>query len=465
MPAPRHQALSLLVAACALAGVACGSSAPALDFPDSTPPREASADVPVAPPEASTPRDARDAGDATADAWLDAARDAADATADTSDAPFEAAAHALALINGNGGPVLAHPTIVTVTYANDPQRVAAEQTSSYLATSPWLSAVGAEYGVGLGINVNLELPGSAPTTIEDSAIQALVQSLVVSMMAPDPDGGVTATEVSGSLDGGTVDGGPDGWNGLGDSGPPVRMPDAIYMMFFPSTTAVTWNGVNMCSFSGGGYHGQTALQAGGQAFAYAVITECASGGVNFITAVSHELIEAATDPSLGDPAYYLTDPYSPWATVGGEVGDLCSFLAPQWSEGGFAGIQRVYSNASAKAGGDPCLPSSAPYYGTDVEPPSAQALAAGTSMVYGVNGWSTGPVGNWKLSTSIYTASPSGFQPTVSLSATSMNNGGVATLTVGVQSGAASGSYSLLLLYSYNTQADYTTTLVEVYVP
>jgi hypothetical protein len=380
------------------------------------------------------------------------------------DGPFVTAPHSLPTIPANGGPVFSHPLLVTVTYANDPERSFVEGLGAYLPTSPWLSAVGAEYGVGLGSSANVELPGDAPATISDSEIQALVESLVSAGTAPDPEAGVLARQLFPSSDGGPVDAGPDVSDGGGDGASSVEIPRAIYMMYFPRTTEVTLEGSSLCEVSGGGYHFQTALASHGQAFSYAVITRC-STRAELVQSASHEFIEAATDPSAGDPAFSITDPLDPWSYFGGEVGDLCSLLQPQWTEGGYSGIQRVYSNASAAAGGDPCLPSSSPYYGTSLNPSEGLAIFAGSKATVAITGWSTGPVEDWTVSAVNYIASPLGFAPVFEVPTTTMNNGGTATLTVSVPAGSQSGSFALGLLYSLKSPTEYTSSLVEVYVP
>jgi hypothetical protein len=384
----------------------------------------------------------------------------------TPDGAFESASHTLSTIPNNGGPVLAHPLVVTVTYADDPNRSYVEGLGAYLATSPWLSTVGAEYGVGTGSSKNVELTQNAPHAISDAEVQALVESLVHAGTAPDPEAGVVGAQVAPDPDGGAIDAGADAWDGVGDAGPPVEMPEAIYMMYFPATTAVTAFGAPLCQESAGGYHAQTALTSFGQAFAYAVVSRCpASSQADFTKVASHELIESATDPSSGSLAWAISDPNNPWWYFGGEVGDLCALLEPQWSEGGYTGIQRVYSNASVAVGGDPCLPSSSAYYGTTLTPSEAVAINAGGTATFTIAGWSTAPVDDWRLKAISFTAQPASFKPVFDVSQSKLNNGGKATLTVSVPAGSTSGSYALGLVESSGKATDYTTTLFEIYVP
>ncbi len=313
--------------ACILASSACGSTGtshladtlPDASAPDSSPPDGAPAAD--AAPETSSPGDA------------------------PSDGPFHEAPHAFAAVPNGGGPILAHPTLVTITYADDPQRPFAESLGAYLVQSPWLTAVGAEYGVGLGTHVSVELKDDAPSSIDDTAIQKLVESLIVAGTAPAPSGGTvvptwTAPPTGDAGSPGGDDGGSDaGADAEAGASTAVLIP-AVYMLYVPTSTTETVDGMKLCDWSGGGYHSQSQGSFHGQTFSYAVVSQCPNSGglVGLQQAVSHELIEACTDPSPTAPAYKITDSYSVWSALGGEVGDLCALIEPQWSEEGTPGF-------------------------------------------------------------------------------------------------------------------------------
>jgi hypothetical protein len=84
-------------------------------------------------------------------------------------------------------------------------------------------------------------------------------------------------------------------------------------------------------------------------------------------APTHELIEASTDPyPLATPAWAGADP----AHIGdrGEVGDLCDAGGKIGEVGGFPMfgtiVERVFSNARAAQGHDPCIPDlGVPFFG------------------------------------------------------------------------------------------------------
>jgi hypothetical protein len=102
--------------------------------------------------------------------------------------------------------------------------------------------------------------------------------------------------------------------------------------------------------------------------------------------MSHELVEAATDPFGADPfgqdvGWYGFDArhfaYAYFNVLQGEVADVCQFEAPSYYAGSAPFpylLQRIWSNSSAAAGHDPCIPAPAgPYFNvtpldlTDVE--------------------------------------------------------------------------------------------------
>jgi hypothetical protein len=85
--------------------------------------------------------------------------------------------------------------------------------------------------------------------------------------------------------------------------------------------------------------------------------------------------------------------------------------------------------------------------------------------MFTVAGWSTAAVPAWNLSAEAYLSQPSSFTVTTSISATTMNNGQHATLTVTVPAGTASGSYATLLVGSAQSQLNYNYSLVGVQVP
>lgn len=424
------------------AGAACGGSEAARGTDGGPADGQSPVDAKVVPPDAPVhPGDggAPDGGGpGDSGGPGDAAKDAAP------DTGWVEAPHSLPIVTPNGGPVLSTPLLVTITYADDTNRAFEEALGAFMPTSTWLTTNGKEYGVGAGTSANVELPDDAPATIDDTGIQSLIASLITAGSAPDP----------------LADAGAD-------AGPYSQ---AVYVYYVPPTTNVTYGSSTLCQISSGGYHFESSAQVNGHTFAYAVVSPCPNGlpvaaPENLVWAASHEFIEACTDPyPLTAPGYVMLDPNQPWADIGGEVGDLCTFVFPQAAEGPYTALQRVYSNAAAKAGADPCRPSPGTAFGADVEPQAFVSLAAGQSTTFQVTGWSTAPMAPWSVSAYPYAVQGSA-SPTAVLGTTTLQNGETTTLTVTMPAGTAPGTVVDVYVTSAVGNLDYSTAVVGVTVP
>jgi hypothetical protein len=300
-------------------------------------------------------------GDAAADGGVDAASDAsaADAAADVDNgAPstnYPAPHPPLpTLTNADHGPVLTTPHVYLVFYPGyTPATITDLQSfAQKVGPSTYWPATTHEYGVGaITYAGTITLTGqTAPTSIASTDIQTWVASQIQSGVFGTPD------------------------------------PQAIYTIVYPSSTMIsqpnpvsTLLPASQSCTNFGGYHDNVAVSAadGGAAqnYAYAVIPTC-TGSVQDLTAViSHEWIEASTDPFLtssgvfsisGGPqsAFFTVDTnHSIWAVLGGgEAGDLCEPEAPDVyytpPDIGYE-VQRTWSNLSAAASHDPCVPATA----------------------------------------------------------------------------------------------------------
>jgi hypothetical protein len=142
-------------------------------------------------------------------------------------------------------------------------------------------------------------------------------------------------------------------------------------------------------------------------------------GINFLTfALSHEIAESATDPT-GSSWTSTNWAASAWATagegaIGAETADMCEFqpdVVYTEPRSGFE-VTRIWSNAAAAAGHDPCSPlqpGEGPYFTADPMPPDGTqaapfAYTSGVSIPPGGEATipvvlrSDGPVGEWQLS-------------------------------------------------------------------
>ncbi len=325
-----------------------------------------------------------------------------------------------------------------VTYAGYPYDV--KSYMGELVQSSWLSTVGADYGVGLGAVTGAVVldggPSGGPAAISDSEIVSLLTHLIL-------DGGV-----------------------------PALTENTVYVLAFPENTVVSDDlGTSCVNF--GGYHNRFML--GDTWVPYSVIPTCGSYPGSEITvedmvglALSHEFIEAATDPvrTTTVAGYHFLDPNDPWTYSGGEVADLCVqaplYFAP---DGGFV-AQTVWSNSAAALGtGSPCVPASAgeTYYNVDVEPQTMVVLDAGSkaqTATYTITGWSTAPTADWIVYPSPIagTIDPNQLNPLVNGTyQINLNNGQTATLTLTVPGGTPSGGYAAVAIFSATTpnQVDY----------
>lgn len=289
----------------------------------------------------------RAAPDAAADAGVDmGVEDSGDNGAPSTDYP---AAHPPLpqLVNGMHGRVLTAPKVYLIfypSYAPEPNLQAFTQA---MTTASYWPMATSEYGIG-----NLAYGGTIDLT--DAPPQTIAQADIHTWMGTQIKNGAF--------------GAPD--------------PQAIYTIVYPQATTITQPNpvspilgtVNSC-VAFGGYHDNVSVMtgdAGTTSFAYAVIPTC--GALDTLTAtLSHEWVEAATDPEVtaagtftlvGGPnsAFFGPDAdHLIWSLLGGgEAADLCVPEGPRiYIKPPDLGrtVQRSWSNVSAQASHDPCVPS------------------------------------------------------------------------------------------------------------
>ncbi len=265
---------------------------------------------------------------------------------------FAEATHAAPpqVVKGAGN-VLAAPTVVPIFFANDPAQPTLEQFLGQLAPSSYWTATMGEYGIGaIKVAPSIVSQDTPPTTDTD-----LETWLTTNFPTPDPS--------------------------------------TIYTVFLPGGVTLTQGGSAKSCIAFGGYHSETSA-----GLVYALIPRClpqpgsTAGQLDETTgATSHELIEAASDPHpFSAPGYERLDSdyYVMNRTPGGELGDMCEYVETAFQPllGSFV-VQRTWSNASAMAGHDPCVPAPAtPYVGAAPEMPEMIMLTtrSGTITTPGV---------------------------------------------------------------------------------
>jgi hypothetical protein len=270
---------------------------------------------------------------------------------------------ALPQVHDQGGAIVVAPEIVTVTFAGDAMTADLQSFGRTLASSSWWNTVRAGYCGGAGDRCVGDGPPGTSVVVMDAPAASYTDSA---------SGGPSSLQdwLSGAIAAGTLPK-PDA----------NSVTNTIYALYFPATTAVSFDGQQSCVNLGfNGYH--NSMAAGSQQVVYAVIDECDPLPPQFPSAkpitvlqnttltASHEIIEAATDPvestdSTGKTSYgyYLdiTDPDTwGWIDVaGGEIADLCvdqfGLGQDETADGAFT-VQRIWSNVQASGSGDPCNP-------------------------------------------------------------------------------------------------------------
>jgi hypothetical protein len=134
--------------------------------------------------------------------------------------------------------------------------------------------------------------------------------------------------------------------------------------------------------------------------AYAIMPRCSNSLNELTLAASHEFIEAATDPMVSSPTYYMQNQL--WAFLGGEVGDLCVSYSgdDSYQEGKYI-VQRSWSNKAAAASHDPCVPAptGTPYF--NLAPAAGQdqlSMKVGDSKTITLTGFSDAAMDDWAVS-------------------------------------------------------------------
>jgi hypothetical protein len=235
------------------------------------------------------------------------------------------------LVN-NGGNVLATPEIVTITWKGEPNADGFEKFADALGPSDYWKQTTSEYGVGPATSTmtdHIRLADAPPASLKDSDIPVFLQTHL----------------------------------GAADGVLPAPNGNQIYIFYIPSSTSFSLQGTEVCNSGVGGYHENTT--AGGKAVAFAVVPQC--GGMDETTlSASHELAEAATDPypMSNRPGYSgFDDDHLAWEffqQFQSENGDACEFYREAPMDGTPYGVpfttQRTWSNASAAAGHNPCVP-------------------------------------------------------------------------------------------------------------
>jgi hypothetical protein len=242
----------------------------------------------------------------------------------------------------SGGRVVLHPKLVPVVFASDPLAADVDTLFAAFATTTYWGDMVAEYGIAKPV-------AQAPIHVTDTLPASVTDVDVGNFLA-------------GKLDG---------------THPEFAAPDedTFYVLIYPPGTAITLTGYGTSCKEFHGYHDEVALPSK-LTVPYAVVSRCDSipeapvTGVQYVSAVmSHEILEGLADPfPFTGPAFQSTDDdHLAWMFItGGEIGDMCALQGDAFvTPADFPySVQRMWSNAAAKAGHDPCIvqPKGEPYF-------------------------------------------------------------------------------------------------------
>jgi hypothetical protein len=305
-------------------------------------------------------------------------------------------------IRSAGEPVLTAPRVVPLLFAGDPLAGQIGDFASKLGPSAYWAAVTAEYGVGAAT-------ATPPVVLNE---------------VPPP--AMTSDDVA-------------AWLGakLGAPGGALPAPDdeTVYVVFYPATslTQIGPFGSSIVTCPGpGALHDPLPLPSGATP-KFVAVSRCASDpslqGIDAVTAAATAaLVATVTNPQTTSPlSFGYVDPDfdgSAWNEVTGAViPELPTFCAIQPHSSfkdaalGYT-VPRSWSNASAQAGHDPCVPApEGPYFvaapvlhgGTETWSPLAPtatiytlgvSLAPGESKTIELRLYSDAPTAEWTLSAS-----------------------------------------------------------------
>jgi hypothetical protein len=315
----------------------------------------------------------------------------------------------------NGGINMTAPIIVAITWNSDPSQAYYDTFADELGGTSYWNKTSSEWGIGpvVGGTVNhVHIATAAPTTLADSDLQSLVTT----------NAGVAGT----------------GW--------PAPTPNTIYAFFLAPGISLNLGSQgggsgDACSEGVGGYHDQ--VNVGAITTAYAVVDSCNLGitstaAQQTTASMSHEINEAASDPQPNSNAggvigfdnnsfafdYFMLPLIQSFSA---ENGDACEIYQSSFYEDIETTpapfdywVQRIWSNTSAAAGHDPCVPvSAAPYFNvtgldlqtvnvnipaqltgttTQQQPTKGYKVLAGTTGTFQVGFYSDAATAPWKIS-------------------------------------------------------------------
>ena len=327
-----------------------------------------------------------------------------------------------------GGPVLTAPVVQPIFFASAMDTATEPYIEGFLpalASSTYWPTVVDEYGIG-ALTVMPSIVSMDPVPTKDSDM---------------------VTYLAGQLDGMHA-----GW-------PLADTKQTTYMVTLPENYG--YDGA--CS-SFAGYHSE-ASNGMTTGFSYAIIANCGgSDALDQVTdTISHELVEAATDPKvISAPAFETVDQeHIAWSrAAGAELADMCEWSTSESDRlvGNYL-VQRIWSNAAALAGTDPCVPAAPGMYynaapelgevpvGSSAVPTLGVQIPTGSAKDITFHLFSDQPGSAWDVA-AIDGAELFGDEPSLEIeygSVYSGSNGGLVTILVNRKKAAPKGGNLLFV--------------------
>jgi hypothetical protein len=352
-----------------------------------------------------------------------------------------------------GGGLLISPQIVTVTFKGDSLAADLESFGDSITQSQWWTDVTAEYCMpSPAACITAGTPSPRPHVVLQAA----------------PEGTITDDSTRVLITGGIASGQL-----------PAPTPGTLYVLYYPPSSQLETSLGDALFHHGeqcqtvGGFHSALPAAANptsGGPIPYAIVFECPAGDrftsiLDDVTfSAAHEIVEAATDPGAGAASTGFALPDSnPWASyAGGELADLgqidfqvqpagaTGYLQTATTSTGSYVVPRIWSNAAARAGGDPSRPqiAGATYFNVAVEQgDTAPTLRKGDVATFKATAFSTGPM-TWDVSALGSDATGDSTGLSVALSATSVQNGDPLKVTVTVLQEPFTDSYDSFAVVS-----------------
>jgi hypothetical protein len=326
----------------------------------------------------------------------------------------------------NGNSEIDGMRLVVVVASGDPLADSLFAFGDALMSSTWLTTVGAEYGLThVASTTSVHATGPAmPTLLDVRGLRQYVTDLATAQPSLAPDG------------------------------------HTIYVVFYPPATSYPSD----CSDALGAHTTLAPMPAAGAptdalAFARRCLLRPGDTELDALTEIaSHEIAEALSDAappggwSFPPPSSHLSSSGAPpwsissWAFAqadGVENGDLCE--GTRYREAGHA-YQRIWSNAAASTGGDPCAPALPDAYFSASAPADWIEVPAGTTTLVPITGWTTAARDAWSV-TVLATPWVGPFNASFGSSRTAMLTNGQ-TAMLAITAPMAPGQFAVLRLAS-----------------